>query len=95
MPRHSIPLTEPNDECLSAQAANTEYISKSDVVNDLIRHARQQQRQDIEAIQTKLIRAEQGGFSDRTPEQIRHEAKQRLNLNGLTFLNLEGLNGGA
>jgi hypothetical protein len=51
------------------------------MVNDLIRRARQQQREDIDAILAKLIRAEQGGLSDRTPEQIRQEAKQRLNLN--------------
>lgn len=82
MPRQSISFTEPNDDWLNAQVASLEYTSKSDVVNDLIRHARRQQREDIEAIQAKLIRAEQGGLSDRTPEQIRQAAKQRLNLNG-------------
>lgn len=74
MARQSISLTRPNDEWLKAQVESEEYTSKSDVVNDLIRKAR-----EIEIIRGKLIAAEQGGLSDRTPEQIRSAAKARLN----------------
>jgi antitoxin ParD1/3/4 len=73
MTRQSISLTRPNDEWLRAQVDSEEFTSKSDVVNDLIRKAR-----EIEQIRAKLIAAEQGGFSDRTPEQIRDKAKERL-----------------
>ncbi len=73
MTRQSISFTKPNDEWLKAQVESEEYTSKSDVVNDLIRRAR-----EIEIVRAKLIAAEQGGFSDRTPEQIRTDAKARL-----------------
>lgn len=77
MSRQSITFTPPNDDWLKAQVNSQEYRSKSDVVNDLIRQARKQ-HQDIENLRAKLIRAEQNGFSDRSPEQIRQEAKVRL-----------------
>lgn len=46
------------------------------VVNDLIRKARHQ-NEEIEAIRAKLIRAEQSGYSDRTPEDIRKDVLAR------------------
>lgn len=73
MSRQSISLTRPNDEWLKAQVESEEYSSKSEVVNDLIRKAR-----EVEEIRRKLIAAEESGFSDRTPEQIRSSAKARL-----------------
>ena len=77
MPRQSISFTEPNDAWLNNQVESQEYNSKSEVVNDLIRKARQQ-NYEIESIRAKLIRAEKNGFSERTPEQIRTETKLRL-----------------
>ena len=53
MPRQSISFTPPNEEWLRAQVESQEYTSKSDVVNDLIRKAR-----EIEAIRSKLVLAE-------------------------------------
>ena len=71
--RRSITLTRPNDEWLKAQVDSEEYTSKCEVVNDLIRKAR-----EVGEIRNKLIAAEESGFSDRTPEQIRAQAKARL-----------------
>ncbi|POF31676.1 ribbon-helix-helix domain-containing protein [Roseibium marinum] len=73
MTRQSISLTRPNDEWLKAQVDSEEYTSKSEVVNDLIRKAR-----EVEAIRKKLIEAEESGFSERLPDQIRADAKARL-----------------
>lgn len=73
MARQSISLTRPNDEWLKAQVESEEYSSKSEVVNDLIRKAR-----EMEEIRKKLIAAEESGFSDRSPEQIRADAKAKL-----------------
>ncbi|MBU4529693.1 MAG: type II toxin-antitoxin system ParD family antitoxin [Hoeflea sp.] len=73
MTRQSISLTPPNDEWLKAQVESREYASKSDVVNDLIRKAR-----EIEFIRMRLIAAEEGGLSDRTPQQILAAARRRL-----------------
>lgn len=69
MTRQSISFTPPNDDWLKAQVESKEYTSKSDVVNDLIRKARQRSR-EIEYIRAKLIRAEQSGFVDKTKEEI-------------------------
>ena len=65
MARQSISFTPPNDEWLKTQVDSEEYASKSEVVNDLIRKAR-----EIEGIRARLIAAEQSGFSDKTPEEM-------------------------
>ena len=57
MIRQSISFTKPNDEWLKAQLNNQEYSSKSELINDLIRQARQQQVQ-IDWIRAKLDKSE-------------------------------------
>lgn len=78
MPRQSISFTEPNDEWLKAQLSNKEYTSKSELVNDLIRQARQQQVQ-IDWIRAKLDRAESSGFTGDSKDQILNHSKSLLN----------------
>jgi len=69
MARQSFSVNEKNDQWLREQVTSREYSSKSELVNDLIRQARGQQRK-IDWIRTKLERSEQRGFSNRTPEEI-------------------------
>lgn len=69
MIRQSISFTEPNDEWLKNQIATKEYSSKSELVNDLIRQARKQQKQ-IDLIRLKLDRAEKSGFTNDTKSEI-------------------------
>jgi antitoxin ParD1/3/4 len=78
MARQSISLTEPNDEWLKSQVNNKEYASKSELVNDLVRQARNQQHQ-IDLIRLKLEKAEQNGFTKDSREQILAEAKSSFN----------------
>ncbi len=78
MARQSISFTKPNDEWLKAQVDNDEYSSKSELVNDLIRQARNQQAQ-IDWIRAKLERSEVNGFTDETKEQILAQSKSLLN----------------
>ncbi len=78
MARQSISFTEPNDEWLKAQVDSKEYSSKSELVNDLVRQARNQQRQ-IDLIRMKLEKAEKSGFTEDTKEQILAQSKSRLN----------------
>ena len=78
MVRQSISFTEPNDEWLKAQLSKKEYSSKSELVNDLIRQARQQQVQ-IDWIRAKLDRAENSGFTDDSKDQILNQSKSLLN----------------
>jgi len=77
MTRQSISFTPPNDEWLKAQVQSREYTSKSDVVNDLIRKAR-----EVEAIRARLIQAEQSGFTDSGRLDILAEAKDQARRNG-------------
>ncbi len=78
MARQSISLTEPNDEWLKDQVESKEYASKSELVNDLIRQARNQQSQ-IEWIRLRLESAEKSGFTTDGKEDILKASKKSLN----------------
>lgn len=78
MARQSISFTQPNDEWLKSQVDNHEYSSKSELVNDLIRQARKQQKQ-IDWISSKLEKAENSGFTNDSKEQILAQSKSLLN----------------
>ena len=78
MTRQSISFTKPNDEWLKSQVDNQEYSSKSELVNDLIRQARNQQIQ-IDYIKDKIERAEKSGFTEDSKEQILAQSKSMLN----------------
>ena len=78
MTRQSISFTQPNDEWLKNQVESNEYSSKSELVNDLIRQARKQQRH-IDWINSKLEIAENNGFTDDGREQILAKSKTLLN----------------
>ena len=77
MPRQSISFTPPNDDWLKAQVESEEYTSKSDVVNDLIRRAREN-----EAIRARLIQAEQSGFTQQSGAEILADIKDEARRNG-------------
>ena len=74
MARQSISFTKPNDEWLKAQVDSKEYSSKSELVNDLIRQARQQQIQ-IDWIRAKLDKAENSGFTKDSKSEILAQSK--------------------
>ncbi|NAS29503.1 CopG family transcriptional regulator [Flavobacteriaceae bacterium R38] len=78
MKRQSISFTEPNDNWLKAQVDNKEYSSKSELVNDLIRQARKQNKQ-IDWIAAKLDKAEKSGFTSDNKQQILSQSKSLLN----------------
>jgi antitoxin ParD1/3/4 len=73
MARQSISLTKPNDDWLTSMVDSEEYASKSEVVNDLIRQAR-----EIDMIRSKLQAAELAGFSPSGPTEIRDRVRARL-----------------
>ncbi len=78
MNRQSITFTKPNDDWLKEMVAKQEYSSKSELVNDLIRQARNQQVQ-IDWINKKLERAEKSGFTKMSKADILKESKSRIN----------------
>ncbi len=78
MGRQSISFTELNDNWLKAQVDNNEYSSKSELVNDLIRQARKQQKQ-IDWIAVKIDKAEKSGFTSDSKAQILSQSKNLSN----------------
>lgn len=78
MTRQSITLTRPNDEWLKARIESEEYSSKSEIINDLIRRAREQ----TEWIKAKIMKAEQSGFTVLSPAEILALSKAELLKNG-------------
>lgn len=78
MPRQTISFTEPNDLWLKNQVDSKEYSSKSELVNDLVRQARNQQKQ-IDWLRLKLEKAEKSGFTSASKDQILAESKTILN----------------
>jgi len=78
MARQSISFTEPNDIWLKSQIDSQEYSSKSELVNDLIRQARNQQKQ-IDWIKAKIEKAEVSGFTNDSKNEILAQSKSLLN----------------
>ena len=76
MIRQSISLTSPNDNWLKTLIDSEEYGSKSEIVNDLIRRAREHQG-EIYAVRSHLIQAEKSGFSDKSPADMLAGFKQK------------------
>jgi len=70
MARQSISFTPPNDQWLKAQVDSQEYSSKSEVINDLIRRAR-----EVEGTRARLIQAELSGFTELSQDEILKQAK--------------------
>jgi antitoxin ParD1/3/4 len=62
---------------LKSQVDKQEYSSKSELVNDLIRQARKQQRQ-IDWMAAKLEKAESSGFTTDSKEEILLKSKSLL-----------------
>lgn len=78
MIRQSVSLTEPNNNWLKSRIEDKEYSSKSELINDLIRRARNQQT-EIDLIRLKLEKAEKSGFTTDTKSEILVQSKSLLN----------------
>jgi antitoxin ParD1/3/4 len=78
MSRQSISFTEPNNEWLNSLVESKEYSSKSEIINDLIRKARESAK-EMEFIRMKLALAEKSGFTNETAVEILAESKRRIN----------------
>jgi antitoxin ParD1/3/4 len=79
--RASLSISEPNEKWIQAQIDSKEFSSRSEVVNDLIRKAR-----EIEMIRAKLIAselaAEQNGFVDKSSADMLEGFKEKARRDG-------------
>jgi antitoxin ParD1/3/4 len=81
MIKKSITITEQQEAWIQSQLATGRYASDSEVMREALRE-KEMRTAEIEALRARLIASEESGFSDRTPEQIRADAKARLKSNG-------------
>ena len=80
MVKKSISVTDQQDSWIKAQIKTGHYGNESEVVRELIRERQlrdQESPAEIEAIRAALIEGEQGGFRDRSVDEIWEEARQR------------------
>ena len=77
MARQSITLTQPNDDWLNDLVMRNEYASKSEVVNDLIRRAREEQER-LQLLRLQLQQGEESGFIEVTKEELQKALRQSL-----------------
>ena len=85
MVKKSITVTDQQAGWIKAQIETGHYGNESEVVRELIRE-RQLREQEavsgIESIRIKLIKAEQSGFTEQSPEEILKEIKNGLGRSG-------------
>jgi antitoxin ParD1/3/4 len=80
MARQSITLANQNDEWLKQQVVNQEFTSKSEVVNYLIKQARERSAYD-EYVQMKIDTGLKSGLAKKqTKEEMLAEFKKKLNV---------------
>lgn len=79
MTRQSISLSTKNDEWLKNQITQEEFNSKSEVINYLIKQAREKDAY-YDFVRMKLEKGEQSGFSTKTKEELLAEIKNKLNV---------------
>ena len=77
MKRQSISITSPNDNWLKKQVESEEFSSKSELINHLIRRAREKE-ESAGWLREKLIEGEQSGFTNLTKEEILKQSKTEL-----------------
>ena len=81
MLKQTVTISESNYEWLQARVDCGEFKTQTEAVNDTLRRAREIEN-GVEEIRAKLIRAEQRGFTDMTPDQILEQSKKELRKNG-------------
>jgi antitoxin ParD1/3/4 len=77
MIKKSITVTDSQEAFIQAQLATGHYATDSEVIREALRE-KELRMAEIDALRAKLIASETSGLSDRTPEQIRTDAKARL-----------------
>ena len=79
--RKSISFSDQHDEWMKMQIASGQYTSESEIIRDLIRHARQH-ADEVERIRDALRVGEESGVTSVTPDEIRQNVIERLRENG-------------
>ena len=81
MIKKSITVTDQQEAWIQSQIASGHYGNDSEVIREALRE-KQLRTAEIEAIRARLIEAENAGFTEQTPEEIRAELKAELKADG-------------
>lgn len=84
MVRKSISVTSQQNDWIKSQMEAGHYGNESEVLRELIRERQlreQETQSDIERIRAKILKAEQSGFSDKTPDELLAEIKSEMLVN--------------
>lgn len=82
----TLSLTDHDRQWMDGVIASGEYVSKSEYVRTLIRKDKEQRIEstaEIELIRTKLIKAEQSGFTNKNRDEILAGIKERARRDGV------------
>ena len=69
MIKKSITVTDQQENWIQAQMATGHYGTDSELIREALRE-KQMRTAEIESIRAKLIKAEENGFIDKTPEEM-------------------------
>lgn len=81
MVKKTYSITKTLNQYVKQRIKSGEYASDSEYVRELIRRDQEENR-EIAYIRSKLIKAEQSGFSEKNRDQILAEIKERARANG-------------
>jgi len=85
MVKKSISVTDQQDAWIKAQVETGHFGNESEVVRELIRERQireQETPEEIKAIRAALIKGEQSGISDLTPDEIMQAVVDRKRKDG-------------
>ena len=85
MVKKSISVTDQQDAWIKAQVETGHFGNESEVVRELIRERQireQETSKEIKAIRAALIKGEQSGISDLTPDEIMQAVVDRKRKDG-------------
>ena len=81
MVKKSITVTEQQESWMQGQMATGQYATDSELIREALRE-KEMRMAEIEQIRAKLIRAEQSGFVDKTPEEMLAGFKEKARQDG-------------
>lgn len=77
MIKKSITVTDQQEEWIQSQMASGNYATDSELIREALRE-KQLRMDEVDYIRAKLIKAEQGGFTKRTANEILAKSKQEI-----------------
>ena len=82
MIRKTITVTEKQEAWIQKETENSGYGTDSELIREALREM-QRRNEENEIIRAKLMEAEASGFTDKTPEEILNNIKEKARQDGI------------